>query len=256
MAASPTAASRKLRSPALLGRPRWIVVTALLSAGSLLASCGAGQPTSGSATTDPSTTARSAPTTAATLVDPAAEAFSNVNWSEIVLPGQSGIPAPPLQKAGCAMQLLSQILSTSETRYVAYLSPSPGVNLAVLAAACSAYNINAVTLFVYKANGTPQPTLLEVAYDGWFSNPADLTATVPIASSSAGGWHGYFLYRAMRILGGGRGLAVGGVTFGPQGPTTPLSSAKMVPAEITFAWNGSFLVFASAKNLATPTIRL
>lgn len=154
------------------------------------------------------------------------------------------------------MQLLSQILNTSETGYVAYMSPSPGVDLAVLAAACSGYNINAFTLFVYKANGTPQPTLLEVAYDGWFSNPADLTTAVPIASSSAEVWHGYFLYRAMRILGGGRGLAVDGVTFGPKGPTSPLSSAQMVPAEMTFAWNGSFLVFASAKNLATPTTRL
>ena len=154
------------------------------------------------------------------------------------------------------MRLLSQILNTTETQFVAYLSPSPGVNLAVLAAACSGYNINAVTLFVYKANGTPQPTLLEVAYDGWFSNPAALTAAVPTAASSAGGWHGYFLYRSMRVVGGGQGLVVDGVTFGPKGPTSPLSSAQMVPAEITFAWNGSFLALASVKNLATPTTGL
>ena len=239
------------RGPNGRGHARFAVLAPLLCVGALLTSCGSQSPASSSvAASMPSTT------TVPTPLNPAAQAFSNVNWSGIVLPGQNAIPQPPLQKGGCAMEPLGEILKTSETQYVAYLSPRPGVDLAVLAAACSSYNIYAFNVFVYRANGTPQPTLLEVAYNGWFSNPADLTAAVPTAANSADGWHGFFLYRSMSVIEGGQGLAVDGVTFGPKGPTSPLSSAQMVPAEITFAWDGSYLVFSLAKNLATPTTGL
>ena len=235
---------------------RRVVPSMLIGAGALLASCGSGQAASSPSTGGSLSTAASASSTVPLSVSPASQAFSHVNWNEVVLPGQSAIPEPPLMKAGCAMQPLGQIYKTAETKFVAYLSPSAGVNLAVLAASCSAYNTNAFTLFVYRANGTSQPTLLEVAYDGWFSATGDLTSAVPTACASTKGWHAYFLYHSMRIIGGGQGFAVEGLTFGPKGPTIPLASAQLVPAEMSFAWNGSYLVLASVKNLARPTTGL
>ena len=235
---------------------RRVFASVLIGAGAFLTSCGSGQALNSPSTGRPLSTVASASSAVPLSAIAASQAFSRVNWNEVVLPGQSAIPEPPLMKAGCAMDPLGQIYQTSENKFVAYLSPSPGVNLAVLAASCSAYNTNAFTLFVYRATGTSRPTLLEVAYDGWFSTTSDLTSTVPTACASAKGWHAYFLYRSMRIIGGGQGFAVDGLTFGPKGPTIPLASAQMVPAEVSFTWNGSYLVLALVKNLARPTTGL
>ena len=238
------------------GRSSGPLTYTLAVAAVFLASCGTGGSAANSSAT--ATSGRSVTTSTATpgQASAAALAFSRVNWSQITLPGQNAIPDPPLQKGACAMETLGQILKTSEAKYVIYLSPVHGQDFAVVAGACSYYNLNAVTLFVFRAGGSAPPTLVEVAYDGWFSNPDDLTTRVPVASVLTGGVKGYFQYRSMRVVSDGKGFVVSGVTFGPNGPATPVSSSKMVPAEMVFSWNGTYYVFSSAKNVEAPTARL
>ncbi len=224
------------------GRP-YLVPVSILLASSVLSSCDGTQIVSGSPTTLPRSEIASLP----------AEAFSNVNWDQLVLPGQGPIPSASMN-APCGMEPLGRIYGTSESNYILYLSPGGGRDFAVVASACAVYNLNAgVVLFIYESNRTSQPTLVEVAYDGVAPAPSDITSAAPTMSVFAAGVEGYFQYKSLSVLGDGTGFVVDGMTYGPGGQSTPVALSKLVRASLTFGWNGTRFAFQSASGVASPT---